>query len=73
MGVSLNNVEDVLAYHALSVEQADQVKRVREGARLFALVILRQVPEGQDQQDALGYVRRAMMLSNAAISTKGAV
>jgi hypothetical protein len=69
--VHLGNVEHILAYHALDLEQQDAVNRVRNAALAYALVLLEVVPTCADQQVAIRKVRESMMVSNAAIALRG--
>lgn len=72
-GVNIGNLADVFSYHAPSGDDLAHYAALRDGARAFAEVILRNCPPCADQQAALRKVREAVMTANGAVVLKGAV
>ena len=69
--ITLDNLDDVLSYHAPTSDQQAQIATVRAAAKAFATAILEKVPTCADQQAALRKVREALMTANAAIVLEG--
>lgn len=71
--ITLENVHDVVTYHAPDAEQLIHYGVIRERAEAFISSILLHTPECADQTAAIRKVREAMMTANAAIALKGLV
>lgn len=74
MAVDFEKVEDVFTYHPPeSQDQLDAYNQIREAAKAFVYVILRNTPICADQQAAIRLVREGVMTANAAVALKGLV
>jgi hypothetical protein len=73
MGVTHENLSDVIRYHAPSDEQVAAINEIREVAQNMIDAILGLAPVCADQQAAIRKVREAMMTANAAIVLDGMV
>ncbi len=71
MPISKMDVEDIFAYHAPSIGQAEQYERIREAARKFAHVLLEETPVSADQTVAIRKLRECVMTANASIALSG--
>lgn len=69
--ITLENVEDVFAYHAWSPEQKDCGDCVREALIVGVKAILRSVPPGALRTRAIDCLVDARMIANAAITFRG--
>ncbi|MBU1483146.1 MAG: hypothetical protein KKH12_15900 [Gammaproteobacteria bacterium] len=65
------NVDHIFSYHSPTPEKIPVYNELREGARAFAELIVRLVPEGADQEAAIRKVREAVMTANAAVALDG--
>lgn len=73
MPVTINNVGDVVMYHAATEDQIESYGHIRDSAEHFISTILINTPQCADQAAAIRKVREAMMTANAAIALKGLV
>ena len=74
MGI-LNNetIDEIFTYHKPEPEQIPQYETIREGARVFAKVLLENTPRSADQSAAIRLLREAVMTANASIELRGLV
>jgi hypothetical protein len=73
MPVTRQNLQIVFSYHAPTADHIVKLQRVRDAARAFAEILLDEVPQCADQQDALRLIRESVMTANAAIVLNGEV
>ena len=71
--ITLENIGEVVTYHAPDAEQLEHYAEIRFAASNFIQVILLNTPECADQTAAIRKVREAMMTANAAIALRGLV
>ena len=64
-------VDDWFTYHAPTPGQQHALQDLREGARIFAHMMLTLVPAGADRTVALRKLRESVMTANAAIVLEG--
>lgn len=73
MPVTLDNVKEVMSYHAPSPEQLEKLEAIREGAIAFATIILKNAPPCADTSVALRKVCEARKDANGAVVLNGLV
>lgn len=61
-------LDNVFTYHAPRDGQVETYQLLREHGRVLAASILRNVPPGEERQQALFAVRAAVMWANAGIA-----
>jgi hypothetical protein len=61
----------VFSHHAASPEQLAQFASIHEGAKQFAEVLLRTVPDCTDRDQVLQLLRETAMLACSAVSLSG--
>lgn len=71
--VNIENVHDVVSYHAPDEAELSRIANIREGTEDFIKCILANSPSCADQSAAIRLVREAMMTTNAAIVLRGAI
>lgn len=71
--VCVDNVHEVVQYHAPSQEQIDAISKIRCAVENLIVCILQNSPSCADQTAAIRKVREAMMTANAAIVLDGKV
>lgn len=65
------DLDRLFRYHAPRTSQLKQYNAVRMAAKYFAEVVFANVPNVDEREGALNYIRLAMMLSNAGIAVDG--
>jgi hypothetical protein len=73
MPVNVANVEDVLAFRALTTDQREACQKLYSSARDFTKAVLELTPVCADQQAAIRLIRDAMKTAESAIAINGAV
>jgi len=61
-------IDDLFTYHAPTGTQPQQYEAIREAARTFCKVLVKNTPEGADQAAAVRHLREAVMTANAGIA-----
>jgi hypothetical protein len=61
----------VFSHHHAAPEKLERYEALHDGAKEFARVILKEVPECSDRHAVLRLVREAAMLACSAISLEG--
>ena len=64
-------VERWFTYHAPSAAQIPKYNEIREKAREFALVLVRNCPSSTDRSVALRKLRECVMTANASVACEG--
>jgi hypothetical protein len=67
----VNNVNDIVDYHAPSKEGLDAIAEIRHNVKILIITILKQCPPSADRTAAIRKVREAMMTANASIVLEG--
>jgi hypothetical protein len=65
------DLDHIFKYHAPKEGQTDKYVELRDAAKAFAEVIVKNTPECADQSAAIRHVREAVMTANAAIALEG--
>lgn len=73
MPVTLENLHDVVSYHAPDADGRAHIEKIRVAAEKFMRTILTSTPACADQAAALRLAREAMMTANAAVALGGKV
>lgn len=68
---SFDPIEDIFTYHAPNIEQSVKYENIREGAKFFAKILVKNMPYCSDQRAAIRKLREAVMTANAAIALEG--
>src|ERR1700742_671062 len=63
--------EYVFSHHDATPDKMKRYEAIHQAAKHFAEVLLQQVPDCDDRQAALQWVRQASMISCAAVSLDG--
>lgn len=63
--------EYVFSHHAATPDKLANYEAIHQGAKQFAQVILKRVPDSADRDQVLQLLREASMLACAAISLDG--
>jgi len=64
-------INDLFEYHAPTPQQVESMKRVREAAKVLALVIDEFCPPSADRTDAMRQLQNCNMTANRSIVLKG--
>ena len=64
-------IDDIFSYHAPTPEQLPRYDKIREGARVFARVLIDNTPRSPDQTAAIRKLRECVMTANAAVALDG--
>jgi hypothetical protein len=67
------DLDNIFSYHAPNSGQQICYGAIRESAKEFAAVLLKNTPVCADQQAAIRKLREVVMTANAAVALKGAV
>lgn len=71
MALDKDAIEDIFSYHPPVGGQVDRYNAIREGAKVFALIILENTPSSADQTVAIRKLRESVMTANASIALEG--
>lgn len=71
--VTLQNVDDVIAYHKPSDADVVRIQNIRMASQRLIETILENAPDCADRSAAIRHVREGMMTANAAIVLSGIV
>lgn len=71
MPISESDLDNWFTYHRPTDEQLDRYVNIRDAAREFAGVVLRNTPASADQTVAIRKIREAVMVANASIACDG--
>lgn len=66
-------IESIFTYHPPEEGQRINYTAIREAAKAFVEILVRNTPKCADQSAAVRHVREAVMTANAAIALKGLV
>lgn len=66
-------VDEIFTYHSPTGTQPSQYAAIREGARVFAKIILANTPACADQTAAIRDLRNCVMTANGAVALNGLV
>jgi hypothetical protein len=61
-------IDNIFTYHPPTGDQPQQYEAIREAARTFAKVLVKNTPEGADQAAAVRHLREAVFTANAGIA-----
>jgi predicted ABC-type ATPase len=64
-------INELFTYHAPDAEQQKQYEVIRDCAKHFAIVIMKNVPHGADRTAAIRKLRECVMTANAGIALRG--
>lgn len=67
-GLTTEALNAIFTYHAPSVAQTEQYLTIREEAKEFAKLVLRECPESAEATLAIRHIQQAVMFANAAIA-----
>lgn len=70
-GLTKEGIEDIFSYHAPTPDQIPKYNAIREGAKVFAQIVMDNTPGPADQTVAIRKVREAVMIANASIALGG--
>ena len=68
MAFTDEEIDDIFTYHAPHGNQQDRYQSIREGARIFAKILVTNTQASADQTAAIRYLRTAVMTANASIA-----
>ena len=68
---TVEEIADIFTYHAPTPEQIPKYETLRSAARMFAEVLVDNVPPSADRTAALRHLRECVMTANAAIALNG--
>ncbi len=71
MRITTENVNEIFSYHAPDDAQIEKYAAIRHEARIFARLLLAEVPECADRSTVLRKLRECVMDANAAIALEG--
>lgn len=71
--VTLENLDNVIQYHAPTTADLQRLENIRLACRQFCRAILQNAPECADRSAALRHAREAMMSANASVVLGGLV
>ena len=63
-----DELDDIFTYHAPTGDQPQRYEAIREAARVFAKVLVKNTPQGADQAAAVRHLREAVFTANAGIA-----
>jgi len=69
--VTERDIENWFTFHPPAGQQQRQYETIRAAAKILALEILHNTPEGPDQTTAIRKLRECVMVSNQAIALAG--
>ncbi len=61
-------LEDLFSFHEVTAEQQAQIDKINEAAKEFARVVIRNTPQGEDQQESIRCIRLAKYFANGSIA-----
>jgi len=61
-------LENDYTYHPPKPDQIERYQRIRDGAKVLALLIADLVPRSREQSLAFTYLEQAVMIANAGIA-----
>jgi hypothetical protein len=64
-------LDSLFSYHAPRFDQVPKYEAIREAAKYFAKVLVKNTPRSADQSAAIRHLREAVMTANAAIANDG--
>ncbi len=70
-GLTKEGIDDIFSYHAPTPEQIPKYNTIREGAKVFAQIIMDNTPGSADQTVAIRKIREAVMIANASVALEG--
>lgn len=68
MALTEADIDHMFTYHAPTGDQPERYASIREGARIFALIILNNTKSSADQTVAIRQLSEAVMTANKSIS-----
>lgn len=71
LGLTKEGIEDIFSDHAPTPDQIPKYNAIREGAKVFAQIVMDNTPGSADQTVAIRKVREAAMIANASIALGG--
>jgi hypothetical protein len=66
-----DQIDEIFTYHAPSAAQVPHYQAIREGANVFAHILLEHTPECADQSAMFRLLRQVVWTANASIALKG--
>lgn len=64
-------IGQLFTYHAPNEKQQKQYETIRDAAKFFAMVLVKNTPHGADRVAAIRKLRECVMTANAAIALNG--
>lgn len=61
-------IDDIFTYHAPKGDQPQRYQSIREGARVFAQILVLNTKPSADQSAAVRLLRESVMTANASIA-----
>ncbi len=65
------DLDHIFTYHSPVGDQPEKYERIRNAAKVFALVILENTPPGADASTCIRKIRETVMTANASIALDG--
>ena len=66
--ISDADIENWFSYHVPQPDQIDKYQSIRNGAKVFAQILVNNTPSSADQTAAIRKLRECVMTANAAIA-----
>jgi hypothetical protein len=64
-------IEEIFTYHSPSSDQLPKYQAIRDAAKAFALVVVKNTDSSPDQSAVIRKIREAVMTANASIALNG--
>jgi hypothetical protein len=61
-------IDNIFTYHPPTGDQPQRYEAIREAARTFAKILVKNTPAGADQSAAVRHLREAVFTANAGIA-----
>lgn len=71
MPIGTEELDNWFVYHAPLASEIAQYAEIRDAAKVFAAVLLKNCPQSADLTAAIRKVREAVMTANASIACRG--
>ena len=65
------DLDNIFTYHSPTPEQLKKYQAIREAAKVFANIVLKNTPKCADQTTAIRNIREAVMIANASVALEG--
>lgn len=71
MPLTTLDLDEIFKYHPPDEDDRGKYERLRDAAKAFATVVLRETASSPDQSVAIRKIREAVMAANSSIALKG--